>query len=514
MEITFLGAVNEVGRSCFLIEAKRTKILLDAGVKLGEKIDYPVIKDETIPEIDGVVISHAHLDHCGFLPHLYSKGYSGTVYATKPTIELMQVLLSDYIRVSETKGLQKNVVGKIMKNSRMLEYKQEIRIKDLTISLIPAGHILGSALIKVSDGRESIIYTGDINLSRTKLLNPAELRQLEADALIMESTNGGEEDIMRTEKENLSLLTGIINNTILGGGKVLVPSFATGRAQEVLLILDDYMTSGRIPKVPIYMDGMINKMLRIHRHNMVYCRKELQMKILMSDSDPFKSENFFEVKGKPERNKITSSDQSSIIVTTSGMLSGGPVLFYMSKLAKDKMNVMIFVGYQAEGTLGRTIKEGERDVEIDGKKIHISMEVKYVRISGHADRKQLESIPDKIKGVKKIFVVHGDPERSESIRSFLSKKYDAIIPTLGSRHMVIERHHAEISREGHKEHLQQHTPIHQHHQPTQIERDTGDSQKNESHRHDERIEHGEHHNRDAYRLHFEDNAHGMDDNQV
>ncbi len=509
MEITFLGAVNEVGRSCFLIEAKRTKILLDAGVKLGETIDYPVIKDEVIREIDGIVISHAHLDHCGFLPHLYSKGYSGTVYATKPTIELMQVLLSDYIRVSETKGLQKNVVNKIMKSSRMLEYRQEIRIKDLTITLIPAGHILGSALIKVSDGRESVIYTGDINLSRTKLLNPAELRQLQADALIMESTNGGEEDIMRTEKENISLLTGIINNTILGGGKVLVPSFATGRAQEVLLILDDYMTSGRIPKVPIYMDGMINKMLRIHRHNMVYCRKELQMKILMSDSDPFKSENFFEVKGKVERSKITSSDQSSIIVTTSGMLSGGPVLFYITKFAKDKMNVMVFVGYQAEGTLGRSVKEGERDIEIDGKKIHISMDVKYVRISGHADRKQLESIPEKIIGVKKIFVVHGDPERSESIRSFLSKRYDAIIPKLGSRHMVAERH---VSTE----HERKGTEQHRHHQyvdtreeHSRLEMSNLKIQEEQYRkRHEEEIDSAKH---DAYVPHFEEKARGQNE---
>ncbi len=459
MEITFLGAVNEVGRSCFLIESKRTKILLDAGVKLGEPIAYPVIKDEIIPEIDGIVISHAHLDHCGFLPHIYSKGYSGSVFATKPTIELMQVLLSDYIRVSEAKGLQKNVVGRIIKNSRMLEYKQEIRIKDLTISLIPAGHILGSALIKVSDGHESVIYTGDINLSRTRLLNPADLRQLEADALIMESTNGGKEDIMKAEKERENEIVGIINRSILAGGKVLIPSFATGRAQEVLLILDDYMRSGRIPKVPIYMDGMINKMLRIHRHNVVYCRKELQMKILMSDSDPFKSENFFEVKGKAERNKIASSDQSSIVVTTSGMLNGGPVLFYITKFAKDSLNVMVFVGYQAEGTLGRQIKEGERDVEIDGKRIHISMDVKYVRISGHADRAQLEIIPDRISRVKKIFVVHGDPERSESIREFLSKRYYAIIPKLGSRHMVKEyqSHHQKAEETHHQHNTNRHT---------------------------------------------------------
>ncbi|MCL5007752.1 MAG: MBL fold metallo-hydrolase [Candidatus Marsarchaeota archaeon] len=436
MEISFLGAAGEVGRSCILIESKNTKILLDAGVKLGPKIEYPELKDEMLKEIDATVISHAHLDHCGYLTHMYSRGYTAPTYATKPTIEMMQVLLSDYIRVSQARDVHKNVVSKIMNSSRMLEFKQEVRIKDLTVSLIPSGHILGSALIRVSDGKESVIYTGDINLSKTKLLNFADLRALEADALIMESTNGGEDDIMKTEKENIQTLTNIIKGTILGGGKVIIPSFAVGRAQEVLLILDDYMNSGTIPKTPIYMDGMLNKILRIHRHNVIYCRRELQTRILMSDSDPFKSENFIPVESKNSRNKIAHSPDSSIIVTTSGMLTGGPVLFYLSKLGRDKMNTMIFVGFQAEGTPGRAIKDGEREIEIDGKKVHLSLDVKYVRLSGHADRKQLESIPTKISGLKKIFLVHGELSKAESLKKELSKHFEVHIPTLGSRHRV------------------------------------------------------------------------------
>ncbi len=436
MEISFFGAAGEVGRSCILIESKKTKILLDAGIKLGEKIEYPEIKDELLKEIDSIVVSHAHLDHCGYLPHIYSKGYQLSVYATKPTIELMQVLLSDYIRISEPEGIQKDIITKIIKNSKIVEYKREIKIKDLTISFMPSGHILGSALVLISDGKERVLYTGDLNLSTTKLLNHADLRNIKANVLIMESTNGGASDILKTEKENIKELVKLVKDTIQRGGKVLIPSFAVGRAQEVLLILDDYINSGMIPKVPLFMDGMINKAMRIHRHNVIFCRKELQTRILMNDSDPFKSDNFVSVENKTARNRIVYSNESSIIVTTSGMVTGGPVMFYLPKIAKDKMNMLILVGYQAVGTLGRLIKDGEKDIEVDGKKVHISMDVRYVRLSAHTDRKQLELIPSKISGLKKIFLVHGEISKSESLKKEFSKKYEVIVPQISTKYHI------------------------------------------------------------------------------
>ena len=320
------------------------------------------------------------------------------------------------------------------KNYSLHEYKREFKIKDFTITFIPAGHILGSALIKVSDGKETLIYTGDINLTKTRLLDGADLKGLKADILITESTYGGKDDIFKDEKETAKDMINSTVETIKAGGKVVVPSFAVGRAQEVLFLLDDYMNSGVIPKVPIYMDGMISKAMRIHRHNVIYCRKELQRRILMSDADPFKSENFSVVEKKNTRTRIATNDESSIVVTTSGMLSGGPIMYYLTKMAGNSLNKMILVGYQAEGTMGRAMQEGAREITINDSKIRVEMAVETYHMSAHADRKQLESIPGKIADLKRIFIVHGERSKSEYLKSELEKlpkKYEVTVPNIG-----------------------------------------------------------------------------------
>ncbi len=431
LKISFFGAAGEVGRSCILISSKNTKILLDAGVKLGAEDEYPKITDEELKTIDGIVVSHAHLDHCGYLPHIYSAGYRNKTYATKPTTELANVLINDYMHISNPQNVTKEGLAEMAKHYSVREYKEEFRIKDFSITLIPAGHILGSALIKVSDGEHTVLYTGDINLSKTRLLDGADLKGLKADTLITESTYGAPEDIFETEKDNAKAMATSVVETVKTGGKVVIPSFAVGRAQEVLFILDDYMNSGVIPKMPIYLDGMINKALRIHRHNVIYCRKELQSRILMSDSDPFKSDNFIPVEKKSMRNRIVASDESSIIVTTSGMLTGGPIMFYLGKISGNPLNRMILVGYQAEGTMGRDMQEGAKEITINGSRIRIEMSVKTYHLSAHADRKQLESIPKKVAGIKKIFIVHGEKSKSDSLREFFAANYDAVVPSLG-----------------------------------------------------------------------------------
>ncbi|MEM0154739.1 MAG: MBL fold metallo-hydrolase [Methanothrix sp.] len=434
MKITFFGAAGEVGRSCIMVSSGSTNILLDAGVKLGSDDQYPKIEDEKLKEIDGIVISHAHLDHCGYLPHIYSAGYRNKTYVTKPTSELANVLINDYMHISNPSNVTKEGLQQLGKNYSLHEYKKEFKIKDFMITFIPAGHILGSALIKVSDGKETLIYTGDINLTKTRLLDGADLKGLKADILITESTYGGKDDLFGDEKETAKDMVNSTVETIKAGGKVVVPSFAVGRAQEVLFLLDDYMNSGVIPKVPIYMDGMISKAMRIHRHNVIYCRKELQRRILMSDADPFKSENFIPVEKKSTRTRIATNDESSIIVTTSGMLSGGPIMYYLTKMSGNSLNKMILVGYQAEGTMGRAMQEGAREITINDSKIRVEMAVETYHMSAHADRKQLESIPGKIADLKRIFIVHGERGKSEYLKSRLEelpKKYEVTVPNLG-----------------------------------------------------------------------------------
>lgn len=430
MKIRFYGAAGEVGRSCILVESANTKVLLDAGVKLGKHEEYPVIEDSELKTIDAIVLSHAHLDHCGYLPHIFTAGWNGYVYTTKPTFEIVNVMLSDYLKISNPRNVTKEGFSKVNKHFKIVEYYKEFKIKGLRFKMYQAGHMLGSSLVEVSDGKHTLLYTGDMSLKKTRLLEPAHTENLNADTLIIESTNAGEKDLPENEQDVINNLVKSIKDTVLQGGKVVIPSFATGRAQEVLFILDDYMRSGRIPKVPIYIDGMISKVMRIHRHNVIYCRKELQQRILMSEDDPFKSPNFHNVTTKQMRNKIIGEPESCIIVTTSGMINGGPIFKYLEKLAGDAKNRLIFVGYQVEGTNGRQILEGAKEVELDGRKVQIKMAVQMCRISGHADREQLIRFISKVNGLRNIFLIHGEQGKGKDMAGALPKKYKVYLPVL------------------------------------------------------------------------------------
>ncbi|MGC8571728.1 MAG: MBL fold metallo-hydrolase [Candidatus Micrarchaeia archaeon] len=431
MKVTFFGAAQEVGRSCIMVSTDNTNIILDAGLKvLEENMDFPLISDDQIANLDGVFLTHAHVDHCSFVPHLFARGYKGKIYATKPTLELLNIQIADYIRLSEPKEITKEVLTKMQKSYQIVEYRKTLRFRDLNIQFFNAGHIVGSAAIRVDNKQSSLLYTGDIHLTKTKLLDGADLQNIKADTLITESTYGDVNDVFPPEKELASKMIKSIKDTLLNGGKVIIPSFGVGRGQEVLLFLDDFMNSGVLPKVPIYVDGMISKVLRIHRHNVIYCRKEIQSKILMSDYDPFKSNNFIIVNKKSTRKRIIEENQSSIIVTTSGMLTGGPVVGYLKGLAKDSINKLILVGYQPEGSAGRELQDGAKEIEFHGSRLQINLAVEVHHMSAHADRKQLEEIPRKIQGLKTIFLVHGEPSKISSLYDAFKGRYITITPKL------------------------------------------------------------------------------------
>ncbi|MEM0143503.1 MAG: MBL fold metallo-hydrolase RNA specificity domain-containing protein, partial [Candidatus Parvarchaeum sp.] len=398
-----------------MVKANNTAILLDAGVKLGKTEEYPVLDDKMLNKIDAIAITHAHLDHSGYLPHIYTAGYKGFAYMTKPTSELTAVLISDYMHISNPENVSKEGLKMLASHQKAQEYYKEFKIKGLQLRFIPAGHILGSAMVEIKDlsSGEVLLYTGDINLYKTKLFNGADVKDLHATTLITESTYGSSQDIFPNEREVISKFIKSLNETIDRGGKAIIPSFAVGRAQEVLLILDDFINSGKLRKVPLYVDGMINKAMRIHRHNVIYCRKELQSRILQSEYDPFKSSNFVPIEKKEERSKIVNEEQSSIIVTTSGMLTGGPVMYYTEKLAGKDTTKMLLVGYQAEGTLGRELQDGAKKININRKDINVEMEVEAYHMSAHADRKQLEELIGKVKGLENVFIIHGEKEKSE-----------------------------------------------------------------------------------------------------
>jgi len=426
MRITFYGGAGEVGRSCILLEEGKRNLMMDCGIKLGEKTEYPLMDDSELKRVHDIAITHAHLDHSGYLPHVYSKKAKPRIWMTKPTRDLIGILLPDYHRLhyreKETRKLFtiKDVNG-ILQDARIVEPGQEAG-GDIRFSLHNAGHIMGSSMVKIEEAG-GIIYSGDICMRKTRILEPVK-QGLEARTLILETTYGRKDEIIPSYKESAAKMVKSINQTLNEGGHVIIPSFAVGRAQEVLMLLDDYMRSGAIPQTKIYIEGMIGKVMRIYRHNAYYANEDIKKRILMSEDDPFKSPAFAHSRSKDKKDVLK---EPCIIVSTSGMLSGGPVLFYLDKLGTNPKNKMIFVGYQAPGTTGRKVLEGERKVKIGDKEIELKLKVESIRMSGHADYNELIQFVRGIKGLRRIFLVHGE---ETDLVPVLEKNYEVIVPRL------------------------------------------------------------------------------------
>jgi len=437
VEIRFLGATGEVGRSAFLITAGKTKILLDAGVKLGKKTEFPEIDEKTARSIDYIVLSHAHLDHSGYVPFLFEMGFKGKIIATKPTRDLTQVLWADYRRIARERGDQifpEKAMGDALKRFELVEYGERKRIgNDLYITLHDAGHILGSAQILIEHGKERILYSGDINPRPSRLHRGAVLG-IGAKTLIVESTYGSKNDRLPSYRAAGRELAERINETIEAGGRVLIPVFAVGRAQEILLTIEAYMRTGVIPEVPLFIDGMIAKANRIYRANVLHLREEIWKGILLADIDPFRSPLYRVPRTKNRRDVL--AEKPAIIVSTSGMLTGGPSVMYLRHIAPEPESTVILVGYQAEGTLGRELVDGAREVEISGEKIPVNCAVYTAQFSAHGDYNDLIRYVRAV-NPERVFVVHGEESKSEEFAGELQRrKMDAIVPERGKSYDI------------------------------------------------------------------------------
>ncbi|MBI2079998.1 MBL fold metallo-hydrolase [Candidatus Micrarchaeota archaeon] len=421
MKIKFYGGAAEVGRSCIYLEEDGKNMILDCGIKLGTETQYPLIPEEELRGIKDIFITHAHLDHSGYLPHVYESGARPKIFATKPTRDLAGVLLSDYRRIHKGNKFRQKDVDAALQNIDLVEFTDTTK-SQFEFTIHNAGHILGSAMIRVNTNN-GILYSGDICMRKTRTLDSCE-KGIPAETLIVENTYGGKDDVIPSFKDSYQKLMVSINQTIKEGGWVLIPSFAVGRAQEILLTLDDYMRSGILTPVKIYVDGMITKAMRIYRHNAYYANDDIKKRILMSEDDPFNSKMFYQPKTKTREDVFK---EPAIIVSTSGMLSGGPALTYLERMAPDPKNKIIFSGYQAEGTLGRKILSGEKNIKIGENEVELRLKVEEARISGHADYSELLQFVRSVKGLKKVFLVHGE---EGELNEALEKDYEVFVPKL------------------------------------------------------------------------------------
>lgn len=435
VRVTMLGCCREVGRAAFLVSTPESRILIDCGEKPDNNAGTPYLyvpEINPLSQLDAVVLTHAHLDHCALVPLLYKYGYDGPVYSTPPTRDLAAMLQLDYLDVVSKEDRKipysSNEVKSYIKHSITLNYGSVTDIApDIKLTFHNAGHILGSAIahFHIGDGLYNIAFTGDFNFSKSRLFNPATNSFPRLEALVMESTYGGSGDVQPSRADAEEKLYETVNTIINRGGKIIIPAFAVGRSQEVMLALEEAMRREKIPRVKIFLDGMIREATAIHTTYPEYLNSDLRTQIFKEGHNPFLAEYFVQVDSPELREKVINGDPC-VIITTSGMMNGGPVMEYLSNLASDERNALVFVGYQAEGTLGRRIQKGWREVPI-GRKGTIVINLEIVTIdgfSGHSDRKQLMNYIAHIQPrPEKIFTVHGDENNTIDLASSLYKRY-------------------------------------------------------------------------------------------
>lgn len=440
VRVTALGGFREVGRSSALLSTPNTKIMIDCGVNTGSEengIPYLYIPEvNPISEIDAVVVTHAHLDHCGLIPLLYKYGYDGPIYCTPPTRDLMVLLQLDYIDVTNKEGRRvpydSSLIREALKHVITLNYGEVTDIApDVRLTFHNAGHILGSAVahFHIGEGLYNVAFTGDFKFEKTRLFEPAVNEFPRLEALVMEATYGGNEDFQPSRREAEAQLHRIIRETIDNKGKVLIPAFAVGRSQEVMIVLEEAMRNGVIEEVPIYLDGMIWEATAIHTAYPEYLNSELRNLIFNQGVNPFLSENFKQVDSSSKRAEILDSSEPCIVLSTSGMLNGGPVMEYLKAFAPDERNTLVFVGYQAEGTLGRRLQKGWKEIPMshEGRTITVKVNMRIETVdgfSGHSDRRQLIEYVRRMRDKpEKILTVHGDGTKCIELASALYKKF-------------------------------------------------------------------------------------------
>lgn len=431
VRLVTLGAFREVGRAAMLIQAGESTVLLDCGINPGAQDPshaYPRFDTDEfdLEKLDGVVISHAHLDHCGILPFLYKYGYDGPIYCSEPTQVLMTLHQLDYLDVHNREGehspYDQKDVREVVTHTIPLRYNVVTDVApDIKLTLHNAGHILGSSMVHlhIGEGLHNIVYSADFKFGRTMMLDSAMAQFPRAETLIIESTYGSPDDIMPDREGVEGKLVNIVNQTSEKGGKVLIPVPAVGRAQEIMLVLDAYMKNGALRELPIYIEGMVNEATAIHTAFPEYLVRDIKEMILHQDLNPFQSEYFHPVTHPGDRDEIVAGGPC-VIIATSGMMEGGPAIDYFRRLGPDPRNTLAFVSYQVDGTLGNRIKNGLKEVSLFGpdgrmEMIKCNMRIESIEgFSGHSDRNQLMGfIKRMMPKPSRIIVNHGERRKSE-----------------------------------------------------------------------------------------------------
>ncbi|HLP79459.1 MAG TPA: beta-CASP ribonuclease aCPSF1 [Acidobacteriota bacterium] len=443
IRLSYLGSGRQVGRSCILLQTDESRVLLDCGIDPG--IDhgpdaYPMLEapEFKIEDLDAVIVSHAHLDHVGFLPYLFKFGFRGPVYCTEPTRDVMALSLIDFVKIMNSEN-EKPLYGmdeirEMVKHTVTLDYDEVTDVTpDVRITFHNAGHIIGSSVvhIHIGNGMHNLVYSADIKYGKTRLLDPAVNKFTRCETLMIEATYGGKANMLPSREEAEEEFAKMIMHTIMEKkGKVLIPVLGVGRAQEIMLILEMLVREGKLTEIPVYIDGMVWDMTAIHTAYPEFLNADVRKQIFQKDNNPFMHQMFKRVGSSKERIDLVENQGPCVILATSGMLVGGASVEYFRHLAEDPKHSIIFVSYQGEGSLGRRVQRGERSlmVSVNGRRpeqIEVKMEIFTIdAFTGHSDRNELMNYVKRCSpSPRKILTNHGEASRCLDLAASLHRQF-------------------------------------------------------------------------------------------
>ena len=444
VRVTALGSYREVGRAMHLVTTNESKILVDCGAKPTtnrSEVQPFFAAPEMLPldNLDAVVITHAHIDHIGMLPVLFKYGYRGPVYCTPPTRDLMTLLQIDYIKVAKAEGNEppysKADIQECIKHVVDINWGDKTDISpDIKMTMENAGHILGSSSVYMQigegKGEHKLLFSGDIKYEKSWLFDAATVRFPKVETLVIESTYGGPQDVQPTRQQASQELQDLIQDALGRRGKIFCPVFAVGRSQEVMIAIDQLFKSGIVKPVTVWVDGMISEATAIHSSHPNFLNRDLRRQMLKGGMDnPFNSSWFKQVDSREQRDAILLDPNPCIVLATSGMMTGGPIVEYFKHWAPEPSATLCFVGYQASGTLGRRLQKGHAQVPLmdGGQTLMVDIRCNMVTIdgfSGHSDRNQLIDYVDALNPTpRKIICHHGDPQTCNAFRQGLREKF-------------------------------------------------------------------------------------------
>lgn len=443
VRLTYLGSGRQVGRSCLLLHTPKSKVLLDCGINPGiaegqERFPYlDVAEVGDLSSIDAIVLSHAHTDHCGLIPYLYKMGYRGPCYMTPPTRDIAALLALDYVGIAYKQAgapiYKPEDIKEMVRHSICLNYGEVSDITpDIRITFYNAGHVLGSAVVhlNIGNGLHNFVYTADTNYRKTRLLDPAVNFFPRVETITLESTYGSKDDVLPSRNEVEAHFLELANETIKRGGKILLPELGLGHAQETVLRIEEAIRTGQLPDIPVYLDGMLWDINAIHTAYPDFLSASVRNQIFQ-DNNPFTSPIFKRI-GSPTERKEVIEGGPCIIIATSGMLVGGASVEYFRNLADSPKNLIVFGSYQAPGSLGRTVQEGNKIVRAGEDTVEVNLQVETMYgLSAHSGRNELLQYVSRMNPKpKRVIMNHGEASKCLDLASTIYKlnRVETLVP--------------------------------------------------------------------------------------